>query len=78
MIGFYRNASLPDGLKYELFLEGVQVAFAASKLKDITPHVFILSDGSLSPFELNLTDGTDHNFTMKMAENGEYEMDTGS
>ena len=70
--------TLPDGLKYELYLEGTQVTFAASKLKEVTPHVFILSDGSLSPFELNLTDGTDHNFTMKMAENGKYEMDTDS
>jgi general secretion pathway protein H len=70
--------TLPDGLEYELYLEGVQVAFTASKLKEITPHVFILSDGSLSPFELNLTDKSDHNFMMKMAENGKYEMDTGS
>ena len=71
--------TLPDGLKYELFLEGVQVTFAASKLKEVTPHVFILSDGSLSPFELNLTDGSsDYNYRMKMAENGKYEMDTGS
>ena len=68
--------TLPDGLEYELYLEGVQVAFAASKLKEITPHVFILSDGSLSPFELNLTDGSDHNFIMKMAENGNYEIES--
>jgi len=70
--------TLPDGLEYELFLEGTQVTFAASKLKEITPHVFILSDGSISSFELNLTDGSDHNFKMKMAENGKYEMVTGS
>lgn len=68
--------TLPDGLEYELYLEGVQVTFAASNLKEITPHVFILSDGSLSPFELNLTDGSDYNYTMKMSENGEYELET--
>lgn len=68
--------TLPDGLEYELFLEGVQVAFAASKLKEVTPHVFILSDGSQSPFELNLTDKSDHNYTMIMSENGKYEMET--
>ena len=68
--------TLPDGLEYELFLEGVEVAFSASKLKDITPHVFILSDGSLSPFELNLTDGSEYNFTMKMAENGKSEIES--
>ena len=67
--------TLPDGLEYELLLEGVQVAFAASKLKEITPHVFILSDGSISPFELKLTDKSDHTFTMVMAENGKYEID---
>ena len=65
---------LPDGLEYELFLEGVRVNFTASKLKDVTPHIFILSDGTVSPFELNLTDRIDHSFNMKFAENGEYEI----
>lgn len=66
---------LPDGLVYELYLEGTQVSFAASKLKDVTPHVFILSDGTVSPFELKLTDNTDHTYKMVMAENGKYEID---
>ena len=66
--------TLPDGLDYELFLEGVKVNFTASKLEDVTPHVFILSDGTVSPFELNLTDRIDHSFSMKFAENGEYEI----
>ena len=66
--------TLPDGLEYELFLEGVKVNFTASKLEDTTPHVFILSDGTVSPFELNLTDRIDHSFSMKFAENGEYEI----
>ena len=65
---------LPDGLEYELFLEGVQVNFSASKLKEITPHVFILSDGTVSPFKLNLTDQIDHSLAMTFAENGEYEI----
>lgn len=65
--------TLPDGLEYELFLEGTKVTFAASKLKEITPHVFILSDGSVSPFEINITDKIDHKLGMKFAENGEYE-----
>jgi hypothetical protein len=65
--------TLPDGLEYELFLEGAKVPFAASKLKEITPHVFILSDGSVSPFEINITDKIDHTLGMKFAENGEYE-----
>ena len=66
---------LPAGLEYELYLEGTQVSFAASKLKDVTPHVFILSDGSVSPFELKLTDNTDHTYKMVMAENGKYKID---
>ncbi len=64
---------LPDGLEYELFLEGVEVNFSASKLKNITPHVFVLSDGTISPFKLNLTDQIDHSLAMTFAENGEYE-----
>jgi general secretion pathway protein H len=75
---FLSKRILPVGLEYELFLEGAQVVFTASKLKEVTPHVFILSDGSISPFELNLTDRSDHNFKMKMAENGKYEVETGS
>ena len=66
--------TLPDGLEYELFLEGVKVNFTASKLEDTTPHIFILSDGTVSPFELKLTDRIDHSFNMKFAENGEYEI----
>ncbi len=66
--------TLPDGLQYELFLEGVQVNFSAANLKEITPHVFVLSDGSISPFELQLTDDIDHVFKMTMAGNGKYEI----
>lgn len=72
---FLDKRTLPDGLQYELYLEGTEVAFAASKLKEITPHIFILSDGSISPFELNLTDKIDHSYKMTMAENGEYEIE---
>ncbi len=67
--------TLPDSLSYELFLEGIQVNFSAANLKEITPHVFVLSDGSISPFELKLTSNTDHEFKMVMAENGKYEID---
>ncbi|MEJ2116094.1 MAG: hypothetical protein P8X88_08655, partial [Gammaproteobacteria bacterium] len=67
--------TLPDGLEYELYLEGTKVTFAASKLKEVTPHVFILSDGSVSPFELILTDKIDHKLKMTMAENGKHEIE---
>ena len=59
---------------YELFLEGVKVNFTASKLEDITPHIFILSDGTVSPFELTLTDRINHTFNLKFSENGEHEI----
>jgi general secretion pathway protein H len=72
---FLNKRTLPDGLEYELYLEGIQVTFAASKLKNVTPHVFILSDGLVSPFELKLTDKSDHTYKMVMAENGKYEID---
>ena len=67
--------TLPDGLEYELYLEGTKVTFAASKLKEVTPHVFILSDGSVSPFELIITDKIDHKFKMTMTENGKNEIE---
>ncbi len=67
--------TLPDGLSYKLFLEGIEVNFSAANLNEITPHVFVLSDGSISPFELELTDNIDHVFKMVMAENGKYQID---
>ena len=69
-----KKRALPDGLEYELFLEGIEVNFSASKLKDITPHVFVLSDGTISPFKLNLTDRIDHSLAIAFAENGDYEL----
>lgn len=73
---FLNKRTLPDGLEYELHLEGTEVAFAASNLEEVTPHVFILSDGSVSTFELNLTDKIDYSYQMIMSENGEYEIKT--
>ena len=66
--------TLPEGLEFELYLEGVKVAFSAAKRDEITPHVFILSDGTVSPFELNITDRIDHTLGIKFAENGEHEV----
>lgn len=70
--------TLPNGLEYELYLEGTMVDLAASKLKEVTPHVFILSDGSISPFELILTDRIGHTFKMIMTENGKHKIITTS
>ena len=63
--------TLPDGLEYELFLDGIKVS--PSKKKKITPQVYILSDGSITPFHIKITDNIDHSHTLKVAENGEFE-----
>ena len=63
--------SLPDGLVFEVFLEGIKIVLA--KKEKIKPHVYILSDGSVTPFEVIITDNIDHSHNLKVAENGEYE-----
>ena len=63
--------TLPDGLEFELFLEGIKVNY--SKKEKIKPQVFILSDGSITPFHARITDNIDHSHTLKVAENGEFE-----
>ncbi len=63
--------SLPEGLEYELFLEGIKVAY--TKKEKVSPQVFILSDGSITPFQIKITDKIDHSHTLKVAENGEFE-----
>jgi len=72
---FLAERSLPDGLQYELYLEGTKVNFDVSESKEgAAPHIYILSDGSISPFELRLSDDSDHIYEMRMAENGEHEI----
>ena len=63
--------TLPEGLEFELFLEGIKVAY--SKKEKVKPQVFILSDGSITPFHVKITDNIDHSHTLKVAENGEFE-----
>ncbi len=64
--------SLPDGLEFILFLEGIKVAY--TQKEKVTPQVYILSDGSVTPFQVNITDKIDHSHSIKVAENGEYEL----
>ena len=66
--------ALPEGLEYELYLEGIQVSY--SKKEKITPQVFILSDGSVTPFQVKITDKVDHMHSLKVAENGVIEFNT--
>ncbi len=64
--------TLPDGLEYELFLEGIKVTY--SNKEKVTPQVYILSDGTITPFRINITDKIDHNHSLKVAENGKFEL----
>ncbi len=67
-----KQRELPDGLEFELYLEGIKVLF--KKEEEITPQVFILSDGSVSPFQVNITDNINHAHHIKVMQNGEYEL----
>jgi len=68
---FLRERALPDGLEFELFLEGIKVTYAQDD--DVKPQVYILSDGSITPFYVNITDKIDHTYRLKVAENGALE-----
>lgn len=63
--------TLPEGLEFELFLEGIKVSY--SQKEKINPQVYILSDGSITPFHVNITDKIDHSHRLKVAENGVFE-----
>lgn len=66
-----RERTLPDGLEFEVFLEGIKIAF--TKKDKVKPHVYIFSDGSVTPFEVNITDNIEHSHNLIVAENGEFE-----
>lgn len=66
-----RKHALPDGLEFELYLEGIRVNYKQDK--DIKPQVYILSDGSITPFHVNITDKIDHTYRLIIAENGALE-----
>ena len=63
--------TLPDELEYELFLEGIKVTYSSKE--KVIPQVYILSDGAITPFRINITDKINHNHSLKVAENGEFE-----
>jgi len=65
------DRALPDGLEFDLFLEGVKVTY--SKKEIVTPQVYILSDGSVTSFRVEITDRIDHAYSLKVAENGTFE-----
>ena len=63
---------LPDGLEFKLKLEGIEVSFRQEE--KITPQVFILSDGSVTPFEIRIMDETNRSHSLNVTENGEYDL----
>ena len=64
--------TLPEGLKFELILEGIKVSF--KREENVTPQVFILSDGSVTPFSINVIDETNRAHSLNVTENGEYNL----
>lgn len=69
-----RERTLPEGLEFELYLEGIRVSFKQDK--KVRPQVYILSDGSITRFQINITDKTQHSYSLKFAENGIFELVT--
>ena len=67
-----REYTLPNGLEFELFLEGIRVAYKQDDKPK--PQVYILSDGSITPFQINITDKIDHTYSLKIAETGAPEL----
>jgi len=66
--------TLPDGLVFEVFLEGISIVFDNNE-DEIKPHVYIFSDGSITPFEVNITDNIDHSHNLVVAANGDFEFE---
>lgn len=63
--------TLPDGLTFEVYLEGAKVVF--TEKEEVEPHIYIFSDGTVTPFEVTITDHIDHSHNLIVAENGDFE-----
>lgn len=68
----FRSRSLPDGIEFNLYLEGIKVNL---KNEDPDkPQVFITSDGEISPFKLEITDRYDLLYEITFNETGSFEI----
>ena len=68
----FRSRSLPDGIEFNLYLEGIKVNL---KNEDPdSPQVFITSDGEISPFKLEITDRYDLLYEITFNETGSFEI----
>ena len=68
----FRARSLPDGLEFNLHLDGIKVVLEqADKSK---PQIFITSDGEISPFQLDITDLEEWTYQINFEESGKFEV----
>ena len=78
----FRNRTLPAGLEFDLFLDGLRVNLdreiqtVQNDEEAKGPQIFITSDGEISPFLLELTDRDDTTLRIRLGENGEFELET--
>lgn len=87
-----RPRSLPDELRFELFIEDRRVLLAAEHSSldagaelddrpeaDYAPHALIMSSGQLSPFDLQIMLGNQpSDYAIEVTAAGEIEIDDGS
>ena len=66
----FRARSLPAGLEFSLYLDGLKVILAQEDKSK--PQIFITSDGEFSPFKLEITDRQEWLFTISFDETGEF------
>ena len=70
----FRARELPDGLKFDLHLDGLKVILAQEDKEK--PQVFITSDGEISPFKLDITDQREWRYQIEFNEIGEFEINS--
>lgn len=75
----FRTRNLPDGLEFDLYLDGLKVNLDRDKdieeKKENEPQIFITSDGEISPFQLQVTDRRDWVFKISFNQRGELEIE---
>ena len=69
----FRTRNLPDGLEFNLHLEGIKVTLEREDKKK--PQIFITSDGEISPFRLDITDLDDLTYQINYDELGKFDID---
>lgn len=68
----FRQRNLPEELLFILYLDGVNVTLYNEDKN--TPQIFITSDGEISPFQLEITDGQDWSYQINFDERGDFKL----